>query len=187
MPSYGADKRRVDRFEPEIKRILGEHLIATAGIYADQKQATDLLVLTLAPLTVGCRVRRYDALNGFDPKYGEAWYEQFTVRAARPSNVETELSKITNGWGDYGFYGFADEADERIVMWTIYRYSHLRYGLVWEPDVRKRLRDHIPNKDGSSTFACFGFKQFPGEMVVAEGGDFLIGKWAESEYERIVF
>ncbi len=187
MRSYSSDKRRIDRFEPEIKRILGEHLIATADAERDRKQATDMLVLSMKPFTVGCRVRGFDCLGGFDRKHNEPWLGQFTIRASRPSGVETELSKLTNGWGDYGFYGFADEDDSELAAWTIYLYDAFRYALTWDMDVRRRAREQMPNTDGSSTFACFSWRQFPPEMVVAQGGSSFVEKWTNDEYARLAW
>ena len=62
----------------------------------DQKQAADLMVLTAGNVKIACRLRR----RGYVEKYR---YE-FTIRALRDSGAETELSKITNGWGDWMFY-----------------------------------------------------------------------------------
>lgn len=185
MRSFATDKRRVDRFEPEIKRILGEQLIATADIERDQKQATDMLVLSMKPFTVGCRVRGFDCLTGYDRMHGEPWIEQFTIRASRPSGVETELSKMTKGWGDYGFYGFADAGDAELAAWTIYRYDVFRHAFTWSADVRRRLKEQMSNTDRSSTFACFSWGQFPPEMVVAQGGDAFVEKWTNDEYQRL--
>lgn len=161
MRSYEADKRRVDRFEPEIKRIVGEHLIATADANVDRRQATDLLVLEIKPLTIACRVRTHGYLRNFA--------NEFTIRAGRPNGRPTELSKIVDGWCDYGFYSFADEHDECIAAWTLYRYDVFRATLVRRRNLVERIADAIPNEDGSSTFVAFEWTEFPPEMVVAAG------------------
>lgn len=158
MRSWTKDKRRVDHFEPEIKRILGETFIGTADFKRDAKQATDLLVLEVKPITVACRVRRYSYLDN----YGE----EFTIRFKRHSGAETEFSKIVNGWCDYGFYGFADEEDHHVLRWTIYRLDLFRATLIRKPKLTEQALCH--NDDGSSDFLAFRWSDFPGEMVVSQ-------------------
>ena len=86
MNGWENDKSWSDKFLPEIKRHLGQTLISTAPIQEDQERNTDLIVLTMAPLRIACRIRRFDQ---FAP-YGH----QFTIREGRPSGAKTELTKI---------------------------------------------------------------------------------------------
>lgn len=161
MRSFENDKARVDRFEPEIKRILGEHLIATADFERDTKQATDLLVLHLNPISVACRVRFFDWIG----QYGD----EFTIRAERPNGTRTELRKIYEGWCDYGFYSFADPSDERVCRWTLYSLNIFRDAIKAMPsDGLPFVQKHIHSThDGSAKFAAFRWDEFPDEMVVA--------------------
>ena len=101
MSEWQKDKRWSDRFLPEIKRILGEHLISEPPIEEDAERNTDLMVLRLDAVRIGCRVRKYEYLK----QYGD----EFTIRAGRPTGAKTELTKIIEGWGNYFFYGFSDE------------------------------------------------------------------------------
>lgn len=159
MRSYTTDKRRVDKFEPEIKRILGETFIGTADLETDRKQATDLLVFSLKPLTVACRVRTHGYLDNFG--------DEFTIRYQRYNGTKTEFGKIVDGWCDYGFYAFADKEDETLVKWTVYRYDTFRATLIRKPEiVSEAIQD---NDDGSSSFLAFKWAQFPSEMIVLEG------------------
>jgi len=163
MTSYSEDKRRIDRFEPEIKRILGEHLIETADYKRDATQATDLVVLVMeSDITIGCRVRKYSYLCRFA--------DEFTIRAERRWGKNTELRKIRDGWCKYGFYAFADSADEHLLQWTLYDWDVFRATLQAMPDsgaefVEERL---TPNHDDSSVFAKFKWKEFPSDMIVAQ-------------------
>lgn len=163
---YIDDKKWVDRFEFEIRQICGPVFIKPAPKRIDCEEATDLLVLEIGNLTVGCRVRRnYYYQN---PKYRG----QFTIRDSRPSK-KTELQKILEGWQDYNFYGFADETDTSILQWfvgdlKVFRYEYQRAlsarlfgdtnGIIkWVPK--------IPNEDGSSTFSAFDLNTFPKRFI----------------------
>src|SRR3990167_9164949 len=84
---------------PEMKRIVGECLIGEAPLEEDARRNTDLIVLRLEAVRVGCRVRRAIYLA----RYGH----EFTIRQDRPSGAQSELEKIVAGWGDYLLYGFA--------------------------------------------------------------------------------
>lgn len=155
------DKQRVDKFEPEIKRILGEHLIGTADIVRDETEATDLLVLELRPFRIGCRVRTFDYLLRYP--------HEFTLRAYRPSGSPSEMTKIVDGWGDYLFYGFADESDVRLVAWIIGDLRVFRAALVRKsPLVGSQYLQK--NGDHSSSFYAWPLSAFPQHFVVARQG-----------------
>lgn len=178
MRSYRADKRRVDTFEPEIKRILGEVFIGTADAERDRKQATDLLVLNVRPVTIACRVRKFD--------YFENFGHEFTVRHERGNGCKSEFSKIVDGWCDYGFYAFADETDEELLAWTLYDLKVFRATLIRYPTL---IKTHcIWNEDGSSSFLPFAWADFPPELVVASERpprEADVAAWYEQEYGRL--
>jgi hypothetical protein len=161
LRSFAKDKSRVDRFEPQIKAILGEHLIATADFERDTKQATDLLVLRLEPVSIACRVRTW----GYTANYGE----EFTIRASRPSGARTELRKIYEGWCQYGFYGFADPDDREVVWWSLYDLDAFRDQLKAKPDKGLPfIQAHLQsNDDGSSRFAGFPWSEFNPDLRMA--------------------
>ena len=62
MSNWEQDKRWSDRFLPEIKRILGEHLIAEPPVEEDAERNTDLIVLRLDAVRIACRVRKFQYL-----------------------------------------------------------------------------------------------------------------------------
>lgn len=157
------DKRWSDVFLPEIKRILGENLIAEPPIEEDTERNTDLIVLRLDAVRVGCRVRR--------AKYQEQYGHEFTIRAGRPSGVKTELAKIIEGWGDYFFYGFADEASSRLTRWLL---GDLKVFRLWFNQQLFQCHGKCPgrsmaNGDGSSSFRVFRRDELPDEFIVSSG------------------
>lgn len=165
MSDWQRDKRWSDRFLTEIKGILGVHLIGEPPAEEDAERNTDLMVLRMDAVRIGCRIRKHDYLC----RYGN----EFTIRAGRPSGAKTELTKIIEGWGDYFFYGFCDPSEQRLARWTladmrVFRVCYSRMlvaspaGAV--PGISKS------NLDGSSSFAAFQWKQFPPEFIVAQGG-----------------
>lgn len=163
MTDWKANKRWSDKFLPEIKQILGLHLIAEPPIEEDQERNTDLMVLRMDAIRIGCRVRKYE--------YFEKWPNDFTIRSGLPNGHKTELAKIIEGWGQYLFYGFADETDAKLCAWRLidlnaFRLwfnrclSHLDKGRA--PGIEKA------NVDGSSRFRTFRVIDMPLEIVFKE-------------------
>lgn len=159
MNGWQTDKRWSDRFLPEIKRAVGETLIGAAPVEEDAERNTDLIVLRLDAVRVACRVRKHSYLD----RYGS----QFTIRVARPSGNKTELEKIVEGWGDYIFYGFADEAEKTLIRWII---GDLHVFRGWySKSLLARDEPGIPqdNLDGSSSFRAFEIHDLPRSFVKA--------------------
>lgn len=158
---WESDKRWSDRFLPELKRILGEHLIGEPPVQEDMERNTDLIVLRMDAVRIACRVRKYAYLRRYP--------NEFTIRAGRPSGAKTELTKIVEGWGDFLIYGFSDAAERDLAAWTLVDLSALR---LW---VNRHMATHggklpcsiKPNVDGSSTFAAFSLATAPDGLVVA--------------------
>ncbi len=155
------DKTWPDRFLPEMKGILGTHLIGEPPVEEDQERNTDLIVLNLDTVRVACRVRRH--------QYTERFGGEFTIRAGRPSGVKTELTKVIEGWGDYIFYGFSDAAESRLAAWVLGDLKVFRY---WFNRQLAENKGVVPgfgknNTDGSSTFRAFKIDELPAEFVVA--------------------
>ncbi len=163
MSDWQSDKRCSDRFLTQIKGILGVHLIGEPPKEEDAERNTDLMVLRMDAVRIGCRIRKHQYLKS----YGD----EFTIRAGRPSGVKTELTKIIEGWGDYFFYGFSDEGETQLARWTladirVFRRSYammlVRSAAGVVPGISKA------NSDGSSSFAAFNWAQFPAEFIVAQ-------------------
>jgi len=150
MNDWHTDKRWSDRFLPEIKRILGETFIGEAPAEDDAVRNTDLIVLRLRELRFACRVRKHH--------YMERYRDEFTIRSGRTSGNKTELAKIAEGWGDYLFYGFCDESEQRLAWWCIIDLNAFRTWFVREllaNDKGVLPGEGRDNGDGRSSFRCF--------------------------------
>jgi len=162
MTEWKRDKQWSDRFLPEIKRILGEHLIGEPPQEEDAERNTDLIVLRMEAVRIGCRVRRFQYLN---------YAHEFTIRSGRPSGTKTELTKIIEGWGDYFFYGFCDEPEQHLVCWVILDLKHFR---LWYMRTLAGLNaGNTPgsgrnNRDGSSSFLVFRWGELPPKAIIAQ-------------------
>jgi hypothetical protein len=149
------------RFLPEMKRIVGQYLIAEAPATDDQTRNTDLIVLNLSNVRVACRVRKFSYLD----KYGD----QFTIRAGRPNGTPTELHKVVAGWGDYILYAFANQNESALAAWVL---GDLKVFRLYFNTCLARNRGAVPgfannNRDGSSSFRAFRISDLPPAFVVA--------------------
>lgn len=148
------------QFIPELKQIIGVHLIGEAPFEDDAKHATDLIVLRLEAVRIACRIRRH--------QYLEPYGDEFTIRTDRPSGADTELAKLISGYGDYIIYGFAGEDDSPpLAAWVL---GDLRVFRLWFMRELVRLKgaspgDHKINLDGTR-FAAFRISSLPAEFVV---------------------
>jgi hypothetical protein len=157
------DKRRVDKFMPEICEILGRHLIVESPIEEDQQRNTDLLVLKLDSVRIACRVR--------SPKF-KRFLCDFTIRSERPSGNKTEMAKIIEGWGDYFFYGH--ETDDRLSL-AAWGLGDLKAFRLWCARTMHVERNGFPGKlihnyDGSSSFRAFKWSAIGEEFLIASKG-----------------
>lgn len=166
MKPWQADKRWSDRFLPEIKSILGRHLISEPPAEEDAERNTDLMVLRLDAVRVACRIRKH--------RYLERYGHEFTIRAGRPSGTKTELTKIIEGWGDYLFYGICDAEERSLAIWTL---GDLKVFRLWYNRKLVSLpAGQIPgigknNNDGSSHFLAFEIDKIGSGFVVARSRD----------------
>lgn len=161
--NWEADKRWSDIFLPEIKMILGLHLIGEPQLEEDCERNTDLIVLRMEAVRIACRVRHYE--------YFQKYPNDITIRSGRPSGAKTELTKIVEGWGNYFFYGFSDEQEQRLAAWRLcdlnaFRIYFNRYivahkGLI--PGTGKA------NNDGSSDFRAFNAVDIPSFVLASHG------------------
>jgi len=155
---YRGDKEWSDRFLPQIKAIIAEHLIHTAPFQEDISHNTDLIVLkTTDNIRFACRVRR--------PYYMDCKHE-FTIRYKRESGVQTEWNKVIQGWGDYLFYGISGEG-ETIDAWGIgnlnvfRRYvEEYKHKYDEEPGLTMRTKD-------GTRFKVFRWKGIEDGFIVA--------------------
>jgi hypothetical protein len=154
------DKERTDPFMPAVKSILGRALISDAPIEIDQRQATDLLVLTLAPYTIGVRIRDAD-------KYLSRFPFDITVRYSRPSGAQTEWDKIVEGWCDFIFYGFGDFQTYKLAAYTVLNLKAFRALLIRAAigDAPMPLITTQSNGDQSSTFKALDWRTVTPECI----------------------
>ena len=159
---WESTKHKVDRYNHKVKRILGEYLIGDAPEEIDQHEATDLMVFSVNPLTVACRIRSAE-------RYFWKYYGEFTIRASRPTGTKTELAKIMDGWCDYSFYGYGNESGN-IIAYHLYDLNIFRDQYQKHLDREARLTVRVkPNEDGSSEFYIYQFSEFPPGMIIAKG------------------
>lgn len=149
MSLWQEDKRWSDRFLHEIKGIIGQAFIVEPLQEEDAEHNTDLIVLKFDSIRVACRIRKHQYLL----KYSD----EFTIRFGRPSRAKTELAKIIEGWGDYLFYGFSDEAETKLAKWTIINLDSFR---LWFSRMIIKNKGGLPgkvqqNSDNSSSFIAF--------------------------------
>jgi len=120
----------------------------------DTTEATDLFVLKARDMRVACRVRR--------PGYVERYPDQFTIRSRLDSGAKTELAKITEGFGDWLFYGHSD-GGTGLVSWMIVDLDAWRAHMIRRDSGIKR--GETPNGDGTY-FAWFNVTSFPAEPPI---------------------
>lgn len=147
--SYQEDRVWSDRFIPCIKRLVGPHLLEPSSFEVDTKQAADLVVLTAKNMTIACRVRRHG--------YADKYRYEFTVRSARDSGARTELEKLTDGWGDWMFYGHAAQSSPIVERWWLIDLSAWRAALIRDPG--SVVKGNKSNGDGTH-FVYFDVRSF---------------------------
>ena len=163
MIDWKNSKRWSDRFLPEIKKVLGEHLIGESPSEDDAERNTDLIVLKLDAVRIACRVRRFEYI---------CYSDEFTIRSGRPSGVKTELTKIIEGWGDYFFYGFSNQEETNLCMWTLGDLKAFR--LYFNRCLWKKQDPWIAqmrNNDYSSSFSVFRYKDIPHFLIAHSKGE----------------
>jgi len=164
MSTWKQDKAWSDGLLIQIKSILGVYLIGEASQEEDQQHNTDLVVLKMEAVRVGCRIRRFAYWQN------ETFRQQFTIRSSRPSGAETELAKIISGWGQYLFYGFADETEAELQAYTILDLNVFRLWLMREMVRNKGTLPgtELQNGDASSTFRIFDWRDIPNDAILAQ-------------------
>ncbi|REG46062.1 hypothetical protein EQ718_21620 (plasmid) [Paracoccus versutus] len=162
--AYSINRHWSDRFIPEIRRIVGAHLLRVAPEYLDTRHATDLLMLDGRDMRIAARVRRH----GYAGRYPYG----FTIRSRLPSGNPTELAKIVNGEGDWLFYGHADAGETGFDLWWLLDLRAFRAGLIRHASNGYPISsgDRM-NMDGTC-FKWFDIRSFPREppLVLATSG-----------------
>jgi hypothetical protein len=158
--SYEHDRAWSDRFIAEIRAIVGPYLLVPSPLEVDRKQAADLIVLRARDMTVAARVRR--------PGYFERYPTQFTIRSRRTNGAKTELAKLLEGWGDWMFYGHADDSEEAIGYWMLIDLDAWRRDLLMSSYHRgwKERCETRTNGDGSTEFVAFDATTFAPGVVI---------------------
>ena len=167
MNHYPTNRNWSDRFLPEIKQLIGAHLLQSAPDHEDHFNATDLMMLDAKDMRIAARVRR--------PGYAERYPNQFTIRSRLPAGAPTELSKIVNGKGDWMFYGHSDAGQTGIAQWQLIDLRAFRAGLIRHTQNGWPLRmGDMENADGTG-FKWFDATSFPAEprLVVSESCGYL--------------
>jgi hypothetical protein len=157
---YIDDRKWSDAFVPELRRLIGPHLLVPSSLEQDRTEAADLVILKARDVTIACRLRR--------AKYATKYAGEFTIRCRRDNGAKTELAKIADGWADWFFYGFAD--DGTICPWwlldlSVFRAHFIREGLRKEKRIRWGER-----ANGDGTYFCwFQIASFQGDppLVIA--------------------
>jgi hypothetical protein len=173
MGTYSNDRPWSDSFIPELRRLIGPHLLSPSSFEQDTCEAADLVVLKARDMTIACRVRR--------PEYAMNFRGEFTLRCKRDSGAKTELAKVAEGWGDWFFYGFATGVGVGIYPWSLIDLSAFRAAFVRQgftrngssttPTVNWGRRS---NGDGTA-FAWFEIASFPSfpPLVIASSSSSL--------------
>lgn len=156
MSAVKKDWGWADRYLPQVKEIVGKHLLEVTPLAVDRAEAADLMVLKARNLSIGVRIRR----GSFQASYAN----QFTVRLKRQSGQPTELEKLARGHCDLMFYGFATESETpTLAAWNLIDMASFRYHLIMNPAaIRCGDRSTI---DGT-LFRFYDLKSFPREPSV---------------------
>lgn len=157
MSTYCTNREWSDRLIPQIKRIVGPFLLEPANFELDAKQATDLIVLNARDIRIAARVRR--------PGFATRFPYEFTIRSHVPSGYKTEITKVINGFGDWFFYGHADE-ETKISRWFLVDLSAFRAALIrGKVSLEKK---EVENGDGTK-FLAFDVRDFPDNPSILIG------------------
>ena len=156
---YDINRQWSDRFLPQIKHIVGAHLLEAAPDPLDMLQATDLLMLDARDMRIAARIRR--------PGYASRYPHQITIRSGVPSGAETELSKIVNGKGDWLFYGHSNAAQTAVESWYLIDLNAFRAALIRCGS--KGLHWGTKCNPDGTRFTWFDIRSFPDDppLVVA--------------------
>lgn len=162
--AYSINRHWSDQFIPEIRRIVGAHLLSVAPDHLDMRQATDLLMLDGRDVRIAARVRRHG--------YAGRYPYDFTIRSRLPSGSPTELAKIVNGDGDWLFYGHANAAETGFALWWLLDLRAFRAGLIRQASNGFPISSGDRRNPDGTCFKWFDIRSFPNEppLVLATSG-----------------
>lgn len=167
MGEYQDDRAWADRYEPELKKVVGSLLPMTASFRLDVEQSTDLIVYKVKhgpragqPVgAIGARLRRPGNFWARSFNTSVWWGVQFTIRSHRSSGAETEYSKIMKGFGDWFVYGHIEQTLLRhwmVLDLEVFRFCENK-GLT-----RYESQD---NKDGTF-FRAYDVTALPSDIFI---------------------
>lgn len=161
---YSVNRHWSDRFIPEIRRIVGAHLLSIAPDHMDMRQATDLLMLDGRDVRIAARVRRHG--------YAGKFPYDFTIRSRLPSGNRTELAKIVDGEGDWLFYGHANAEETGFDLWWLLDLRAFRAGLIRQASNGYPISSGDRRNADGTCFKWFDIRSFPSEppLVLATSG-----------------
>lgn len=165
--SYQIDRKWSDKFIPEIRRIVGPHLLQESSFETDATQAADLVVLKARDMTIAARVRRHG--------YSERYPFEFTVRSKRDTGSKTELAKLMEGWGDWMFYAHSNKPETGFDRWMIIDLSAWREHLIktgYSNNGWQHLSKKQSNSDGTY-FVAFDVRYFPKKILISSNCELL--------------
>jgi len=164
---YKINRTFSDKFERQIKRILGE-LFFINDFHKDVKENTDLMLLKGESFDFACRVRKHH--------YFEKYPNDITLRSKNKNGKETEMHKLMKGFGRFMFYGFCNEEETKIVSYRIIDLNTFRYKIMVNKKIREELyKKARVNKDGTefktfniddnSELIAYSSKKFPQTLM----------------------
>jgi len=146
MGSYERNRAWSDKHIQLMKDIIGPHLLEISSFEVDTQQAADLVVFSGRNMTIACRLRRPDK-DRYGRSYADRYPWDVTIRAKHDSGAKTELAKISDGWGDWMFYGHLDDDEKEIHRWFLVSLDAFRAQLIRHKG--KLGLSLIPNYDGT--------------------------------------
>lgn len=160
------DERRAwsDGLLTAVRHAISDVLIVPAPAVEDQQHCTDLVVLSTRSGRLACRVRHHEYLGV------KNYRNEFTIRTHSRFG-QTELRKILDGWGDFVFYGFADEAGTGLATYFLGDLDVLRKWRTEMFDQGQPYPWRSENNGGGNTgFNAYTIDDLPPEFVVGRDG-----------------
>jgi len=139
------DKAWTDPMLRHVAVLCAPVLFGPAEEEDDRQRNTDLRVIVARDVRIAVRIRRHH--------YYRLYREDITVRASRPNGSATELRKIMDGWGDYLFYGFANQDSTGFLDFPLIDLAVFRVVIrdLWKQ--RSLQQYHRRNADGTEFYA----------------------------------
>lgn len=162
--TYRGDRNWSDQFIPEVKKIVGQYLLATSDIKQDMAEATDLIVLCAQGMRIAVRMRR--------PGAAEKYPWDFTIRRSRTNGARTEMAKIVDGWGDWLFYGHAATLDScEICRWWLVDLRAWRSHMIRSENTAGKPDTRANRNDGGKTrLTAFNLRYFTARPPILIAG-----------------